>query len=224
MNYIGTGSRVLVRGCDTRPAQTVQGESLRHQHPLQSHPEPPAQPPDQVQVSLLGCPWMSPLPQAGNKVPVSLGVAQRERNCWKQGRRIPPDTVRHELMAGVVTEASPWVGSGDGCSISLLQSSSDCTWSLLCHCPSGQLCLPGRGCGCPWQGQDWEGHSIPSGCLCPTLLPVPVSFQACFPCTADSPGYEKQRELQCRALGKLQGPPWCSAVHGAEEGRAQPLP
>lgn len=50
---------------------------------------------------------------------------------------------------------------------------------------------------------------MPSGCLCPTLLPVPDSFQARFACTADCPGYKKQRELQCRALGG------CRALLGA---------
>lgn len=85
-----------------------------------------------------------------------------------------------------------------------LSDGSDCTWRHLFHC-LGCSCAC-QGCGCPRQGQGLGGAFHPaSGCLSPTLLPLPDSFQARFPCTADSPGYDKQSELQCRASTRLQG-------------------
>lgn len=66
--------------------------------------------------------------------------------------------------------------------ISLLQRGSDCTWRHLFHCPSGQPCLPGWGCGCPRQGQGLGRALHPHGCL----WPLAASPAPCFPCQAPS--------------------------------------
>lgn len=66
--------------------------------------------------------------------------------------------------------------------LSLLQSGSDCTWRHLFHCPLGQLCLPGWGCGCPWQGQGLGRAFHPLICL----WPLAASASPCFPCQAPS--------------------------------------
>lgn len=99
MNYIGMGAGCW---CDTvqvgagrvtvAPAPPSHPTLTPLQNPLQN-PQPSCR---SLCHSFLGCPSMCPLFQADNKVclgPVSPVLTHRERNCWKQGCRIPTHTL-----------------------------------------------------------------------------------------------------------------------------------